>query len=376
MKWLWLSMLIPLAATANGLQRTDVFVSGQEGYHTFRIPAVVVTTNGMLLAFAEGRKRGSGDSGDIDLVLKRSADGGKTWGHLQTVWNDATNTCGNPCPVLDRETGTIWLLTTWNRDDDHEGTIIAQTGRDTRRVFVTHSKDDGVSWAKPVEITPQVKLTNWTWYATGPGAGIQIEYGPQRGRLVIPCDHIEAGTKRYYSHVIYSDDHGKSWQLGGSSAQDKVNECEVVELTGGKLMLNMRNYDRTQKARQIAFSDDGGLTWRDQRHAPELIEPICQASIRRLSWADAGKGNVILFSNPASMKRERMTIRLSRDDGQTWPVARLLHEGPAAYSCLTVLPDQSIGCLFECGNKHPYETITFVRFGVDWLMNLPTKDNP
>ena len=373
-----LGVLSMMAATvwANEPQFVDVFTSGQEGYHTFRIPSVIVTPKRTVVAFCEGRKLGGGDAGDIDLVLKRSADGGKTWGQLQIVWDDAANTCGNPCPVIDQQTGTIWLLLTWNRGDDKEPQIIAQTSRDTRRVFVTQSQDDGVSWAKPMEITAQAKQTNWTWYATGPGAGIQIERGPHRGRLVIPCDHIEAGTKRYYSHVIYSDDHGKTWRLGGTTPQHQVNECEVVELSDGRLMLNMRNYDRSQRTRQIAFSDDGGLSWRDQRHASELIEPICQASIRRYSWPGGGKRNMILFSNPASQKRERMTVRVSSNDCQSWPMARVLHEGPAAYSCLTVLPDRSIGCLFERGDKHPYERITFVRFGLDWLADETAKEKP
>ena len=183
-----------------------VFVSGTEGYHTFRIPSAIVTPHGTVLAFCEGRKSGRGDAGNIDLVLRRSTDGGLTWSSLQTVWDDGPNTCGNPCPVVDRTTGTVWLLLTWNRGDDPEPKIIARQSKDTRRVFVTHSTDDGVTWTKPTEITDSTKLTNWTWYATGPGAGIQIERGPHQRRLVIPCDHIEAGTKRYYSHVIYSDD--------------------------------------------------------------------------------------------------------------------------------------------------------------------------
>jgi sialidase-1 len=351
-----------------------VFTSGQEGYHTFRIPATVVTPGGDVLAFAEGRKNSASDTGDIDLVLKRSTDGGRTWSGLAVVWDDGANTCGNPCPVVDRQTGTIWLLLTWNRGDDAESRIIAQTSRDTRRVFVTHSTDDGLNWAKPKEITDAAKLTRWTWYATGPGAGIQIERGPHRGRLVIPCDHIEAGTKRYFSHVISSDDHGTTWKLGGSSPQDQVNECEVVELTGNRLMLNMRNYDRTQRTRQTAISRDGGASWTDQRHAPELIEPICQASIRRFAWPADDQMGILLFSNPASTRRENMTVRLSKDDGQTWPAARLLHAGPAAYSCLVVLPDKTTGCLYECGEKSPYETITFARLPLEWL--AATKGEP
>ena len=346
----------------------EVFRSGQEGYHTFRIPSAIVTARGTLLAFCEGRKGGRGDAGDIDLVLKRSTNGGNTWLPMQLVWGDGPNTCGNPCPVLDRTTGVLWLLLTWNRGDDPEPKIIARQSKDTRRVFVTHSTDDGVTWAKPQEITSSAKLTNWTWYATGPGAGIQIEHGPNQGRLVIPCDHIEAGTKRYYSHVILSDDHGQTWKLGGRSPRDQVNECEVAELTGDRLLLNMRNYDRSQRTRQVATSRDGGLTWSDQRHDAALIEPICQASLRRYSWAGASRKSVLLFSNPASTNRENLTLRASFDEGQTWPASRQLHAGPAAYSCLVILPDQHIGCLYERGEKHPYESIVLARLSLDLLV--------
>lgn len=359
--------LMANAETAASPATTNVFVAGQDGYHTYRIPALLVTARGTLLAFAEGRKRGSGDAGDIDLLLKRSTDQGQAWQPVQTVWDDGPNTCGNPCPVLDRDTGVIWLLLTWNRGDDPEPKIIAQQSKDTRRVFVTSSSDDGVSWSKPREITADVKLTNWTWYATGPGAGIQIEHGPTKGRLVIPCDHIEAVTMHYYSHVIYSDNHGQTWKRGGSTPQHQVNECEVVEISGGRLLLNMRNYDRTQRTRQQAISADGGLTWIDQRHVPELLEPICQASIRRLAWPGENRRSVILFSNPASTKRERLTVRASFDEGQTWPTSRLLNPRPSAYSCLAILPDDSIGILYEAGVKNPYENLVFARFHLDWL---------
>ena len=358
----WLCLICVARAE---VEFTDVFRSGQDGYHTFRIPAVVVSSQGTVLAFCEGRKGGAGDTGAIDLVLKRSRDGGKTWSSPQRVWGDANNTCGNPCPVLERATGTLWLLLTWNRGDDTEPRIIAQTSKDTRRVFVSHSADDGVTWAQPTEITAAVKPTNWTWYATGPGAGIQIERGKFQGRLVIPCDHIEAGTRRYYGHVIYSDDRGQTWRLGGSTPRDQVNECEVVELSDDRLMLNLRNYDATQHTRQVAFSTDGGMTWTDQHHAAELVEPICQASIRRYSWPGTSARGLVLFSNPASLRREKLTVRLSYDDGRTWPAALQLHAGPAAYSCLAVLPGRLMACLYECGGSGPYELIRFARFSAE-----------
>ncbi len=371
----WMRLLAPLlmwvsvatiGRASEGIVRTNVFVSGLGGYHTYRIPSLIATSRGTLLAFAEGRKGSSGDAGNIDLLLRRSLDQGVTWQPAQTIWDDGPNTCGNPCVVLDQGTGTIWLLLTWNRGEDAESEIIAQKSQDTRRVFITRSTDDGLSWAQPREITSAVKRTNWTWYATGPGAGIQIEHGPYRGRLVIPCDHIEAMTRSYFSHVIFSDDHGLTWKLGGSTPRDQVNECEVVELTGGRLLLNMRNYDPAQRTRQQAISEDGGLTWTSQRHVAELIEPICQASIRRLSWLDHRQRSVILFSNPASTRRENLTVRASFDEGQSWPRSLLLDSRPSAYSCLALLSDGSMGILYEAGDKSPYENLVFVRFLHEW----------
>ncbi len=340
-----------------------VFTQGQDGYHTYRIPALAVTNAGAVLAFCEGRKGSTSDTGDIDLLVKRSTDNGQTWNPQKTIWDDAGNTCGNPCAVVDRNTGTIWLLLTWNRGDDRENAIIDQTSTDTRRVFVTHSNDDGQTWSPPKEITKDTKKDDWTWYATGPGSGIQMEQGPHKGRLIIPCDHIEAGTKRYYSHVIYSDDHGETWFLGGSTPQDKVNECEVVELSGGRLMINMRNYDRSKKNRQVAMSDDGGMSWQDQRFDPVLIEPICQAAIERVAASGP-----ILFSNPASdEKRVDMTLRVSFDEGQSWTGKKLLHPGPSAYSDLAVLANGDIACLYESGEDSPYESIVFARIPADSL---------
>lgn len=366
------ALLLALAAPAPAAQidQAPLWTSGRDGYHTYRIPALAVTTEGTLLAFCEGRKNSRSDSGDIDLLCKRSTDAGDSWSPRQIIWSDDANTCGNPCPVVDRTTGTIWLLMTWNLGEDHEREIIARTSRDTRRVYITSSTDDGRTWAAPKEITSAVKKQSWTWYATGPGAGIQLERGPRAGRLIVPCDHIETDPKRYYSHVIFSDDHGRTWQLGQSTPHHKVNECQAVELTDNRLLLNMRNYDRSRKNRQIACSDDYGRTWRDQQFDKTLIEPICQASIRRCSWPGPDTKNVICFSNPASTtSRVNMTVRASFDDAATWPARMVLHAGPSAYSDLAVLPGGAVACLYERGDNHPYETITLARFPLELLSN-------
>lgn len=351
------------------------FAGGKDGYHTYRIPALAVTAKGAVLAFCEGRKNPWGDSGDIDLLVKRSTDHGKTWSAQQVIWDDGANCCGNPCAVVDKETGTIFLLSTWNRGDDHEGAIIARTSKDTRRVFVMQSNDEGITWSKPTEITATTKKPDWTWYATGPGSGIRIENGPHQGRLVIPCDHIEAETKHYYSHIIFSDDHGKTWQLGGRTPQHQVNECEVVELTGGRLMLNMRNYNRATRTRQTAISEDGGLTWRDQNHDAALIEPICQAGIERLRWPQGDKPGVIIFSNPANTGgRVNLTVRASMDDAKTWPLSKVLWAGPSGYSDLAALPNGQIACLYEGGAENIAESIIFTAVFPDALTKQPTTD--
>ncbi len=244
--------------------------------------------------------------------------------------------------------------------------------RNNDDVLVTFSNDDGQTWSKPVEITNDVKKSEWGWYATGPGVGVQLRYGKYKGRLVIPCDHGQQidGKRVMFSHVFYSDDHGKTWQLGGSLDRH-TDECQVVERYDGMLMMNSRNYwgrdgGRSERGnmRAVSYSRDGGATWSKLKFDKTLIEPICQASF----LAYPPKPKHVLFSNPASKKaRIGLTIRLSPDEGKSWVAAKLLHSGPAAYSCLIVLPDGSIGCLYEGGEKHANEKIIFARFGIEWL---------
>lgn len=367
--WLLAALVVGRTAAAADVDQpaaATVFTSGEGGYSTYRIPAVTVTGKGTVLAFAEGRKHGGGDSGKIDLVLKRSTDGGDSWSDLQVVWADGDNTCGNPSPVVDRDTGVIWLPMTWNRGDDREAEIIAGKSTDTRRVVVTCSRDDGLTWDEPREVTSTTKREGWRWYATGPGSGIQLEHGPHAGRMLVACDHSRAGDGRFGSHAIVSDDHGETWMLAGIVPGPDVNECTAAELTKGAVLINMRNYDKSRKARQVAVSDDGGTTWRDQRFAEALVEPICQAAIERCRWPGEGKPGVLLFSNPASTsKRERMTIRASFDDGNTWPGELLIHAGPAAYSDLAILADGRVACLYEAGARKPYETIRLTRIPLE-----------
>ena len=354
--------------------QTDLFAGGKGGYHAYRIPAVVATKNNSLLAFCEGRRFSVSDTGDIDLLVRRSTDAGKTWSKHQVLWSDRMNTCGSPCPVVDRDTGTVWLLMSWNRGDDFEHKIIAGTAKDTRRVFVTHSTDDGLTWAKPTDITKATKKPEWSWCTTGPGVGVQLRHGPQKGRLVIPCDHRFTGDDvASRAHVIFSDDHGKTWKIGGSSA-DGARECQLVERTDGSLLLNMRPAKKTEDAcRLVATSKDGGASWSKSAPDKALLDPHCQATIIRLKPSDSSD-KTVLFANPANRSQSiGLAVRLSDDDGKTWAASQILFAGPSAYSCLAPLPDGAIGCLYERGKKHPYQALAFARFQLEWLLDAKPK---
>ena len=344
------------------IKQSAVYQAKDGGYFVHRIPALLATGKGTLLAFCEARSGSASDSAPTDLVLRRSLDDGKTWTPAQIVARFPGFTVGNPTSVEDTKTGIIWLLMTANPAGVTEKEIDDGSPKGGRTVWITHSTDDGAHWAAAKEITSSTKKSNWTWYATGPGNGIQLE----SGRLVIPCDHKVAGTHAFYSHVIYSDDHGETWKLGGTAGPE-TNESAVVQLADGSLLLNMRSY-AGQHQRAVAVSHDGGLTWSKVRLDPTLNEPVCQASMVRDTAARGDRKDRLLFSNPAdTAHRDRMTVRLSYDEGKSWPVARLIYAGPSAYSSLAVLRDGTIGLLYERGETSAYEEIEFARFNLEWL---------
>ena len=347
--------------SASELQQTDLFIGGEGGYTVYRIPALLTTPKGTLLAFVEARKDSWEDQGHIEILMRRSSDEGKTWTPPQLVKRDGTNAVSNPTVVVDRDTGTIWLLLVRTSTMKYKNVdaIEKVTGR-VSDVWVMHSNDEGAAWAGPTDITRSVNQRGWNRVLPGPGVGIQL----RSGRLVIPCVHFnkEVGT----DFIIYSDDHGKSWRQG-HSIEGKMDEDQIVELADGSLAINMRNYD-DKGHRGIAISKDGGLTWSKPVSDPTLIEPTCEASFIRYTQSPPFGKNRLLFSNPASPNdRVRMTVRLSYDEGRTWPVSKLLNAGGSAYSCLTVLPDMRIGCLYENGRHRAAEKVTFARFSLQWL---------
>ncbi len=371
----WISCMAPgqteydMAANAEtGIEQTPLFTAGQSGYHTYRIPALTVTAKGAVLAFCEGRKDSAHDYGDIDIVLRRSEDHGRNWGPTGVIVDDDGHTCGNPSPVVDQRTGIVILVFTKNIGDTTEEMIL-KGNAPPRTIWVSRSPDEGMTWSKPREISEQVRRAGWRWYATGPGHAMQLS----TGRIIVPSNHSLGPEKAsWYSHVIYSDDGGATWSIGGIH-EGFTNESTLVELSNGRLYQNMRNYFGDNR-RYYATSRDGGVTWSGAKPDPALIDPICQASCLRYSTQKDGGKSRILFSNPASTERERMMVRLSYDECATWTAQKVLHEGPSAYSDLAKSRDDHVLCLYEHGSQHPYETLHLARFSLEWLTN--GKDKP
>lgn len=342
-----------------------LFKKGDWGYHTFRIPALIQTKSGAILVFAEGRRNSSGDTGDIDLVMRRSDDMGRTWSDMDVIWDDGGNVCGNPVPIVDSKTGRIVLVMTWNKGNDVEKDIHDRKSEDTRRVFVMHSDDDGYTWTTPSEITSSTKDPEWTWYATGPCHGIQLQKGPDKGRMIVPCNHglfRDGKAVGTVSHIIYSDDIGQTWKIGAVASLG--NESTVVELKNGDVMLNMRDWkntavERTDFERHCAISHDSGESFETPYPRSGLIEPRCNASI--VNYTRKGKlTGTLLFSNPDhKTERVNMTVKISRDDGKTWMPVYRLPAKKAAYSDLLVMSDGNVAIFYENGEKHRYDQIEF-----------------
>ena len=329
-----------------------IYNQGTDGFELYRIPAIVKSKSNTLLAFAEARKaRSNGDSGDIDLVVKRSSDNGKTWSKQITIWNDGQNTCGNPVPIVD-DRGRIHLLMTWNFQTDKWGSN-NDTGEDSRRPYYTYSDDDGITWAQPVEITSSVKKEKWDWYATGPCHGIQIQKGIHKGRLVAPNYFTtrESGKVTSYSHIIYSDDYGKTWKPGEPTPVGGVGECSVAEIGEGTLMLNMRADEGFY--RKSCTSIDGGLTWSSPQISIDQIDCKCQGSILSI-------GGAVFLSNAASAtERINMTIKKSTDNGKNWKGQYTVYEGNSGYSDIVELSDSQIAIIYEGGEKRYTDGLAF-----------------
>ncbi|MFI2716142.1 exo-alpha-sialidase [Streptomyces collinus] len=349
------------------------FRAGQEGYAGFRIPAVVATGTGDLLAFCEGRVGSRDDFGNIDIVLKRSTDGGRTWGPLQVAARNGDALAGNPAPVV-LGTGRVLLVHVRNaalatEDAIRRGKVSAADGR---RVWVQHSDDEGRTWSAPREITQQTKRPEWRWYATTPGHAIQLS----TGRVVVPANHslpptgTDNGTEGRYNggHCLLSDDEGATWRIGyvddNPDGYINANETTAAELPDGRLYFNTRNDSPSPGTRADAHSADGGQTLvKPFRPQAGLTAPVCEAAVLQLRDPD-----LLLYSGPADPGfRALMTIRASTDAGTTWRPAYTVDGLPAAYSDLVRVDAGTVGLLYETGDFGAYETITFRRVPVTEL---------
>ncbi|MFT4543329.1 MAG: hypothetical protein ACI841_003089 [Planctomycetota bacterium] len=348
---------------ASGAERkiTNVFERGERGYHTFRIPALAHCNDGTLLAFAEGRVTGGGDSGNIDLVMKRSADNGLTWGALQVVADFGDGTIGNPSAVVDRASGAVILLLTASPDGCHEGDI--RSGKKgVRDPYVMRSTDSGRRWTSPRALNEEGDRPDWRWYATGPGHAIQLTEGAHAGRIVAPANHSASGgsgNDQLGSHLLLSDDAGITWRIGAvddSHVGDNIinpNECSVVERPDGSLYVSARDQHGTSEAtRAHATSTDGGESFDAAfRATPSLEGPVCQGSLEGTS-----DGSMWFIGPSDPSARKRLALRWFSSRGRNWTEAAVLYEGASAYSDLVEIGESNFGCLFEGDN---YEWIGF-----------------
>lgn len=356
------------------------YLSGEGGYDTYRIPAAVTTPRGTVLAFAEGRHDGAGDTGDIDVVLRRSSDAGCTWGPLTVVAAGEGDTRGNPAPVVDPRTGAVVLVTSYNSGAVTEAEIMRGevTPEESRRVFVQRSLDDGRHFSAPRDITRQVKPANWRWYATGPGHALALTHGRHAGRLVVPSNHSVAPAadsadtgqepKYYGGHAIYSDDAGLTWRVGfvddSYDGLSNANESTAAELPDGRVYFNSRDQLGTSAGNRLdSHSSDGAQTLdRPYTVQPSLDDvPVVQASVLQLR----GAGAPLLFSGPSvPTARQSMAVWRSTDGGATFTKALTLSQQRAAYSDLVPLDRRTVGILYETGVTGTYETIEFRRLPV------------
>ena len=341
-----LLLLCLLASSTSAADGTDVtvFEAKQNLSHpSVRIPALLRTQKGTLLAVAEGRDKPTDQAGN-DLVVSFSKDEGATWSKPRVAYEQGADSCNNPCLVQETKSGRIFLFYQVFPSGSHEfGKLPAGPAdpKGNRSCYVT-SDDDGVTWGKPTDVSATLKPEEAITTASGPGIGIQLKSGPKAGRLIIPFNSQDA-KKNFFNWVATSDDAGATWKRGALVPQTdllQLNEVQVAETSDGGLYLNSRRWKGTNY-RKVSWSKDGGEAWTPTVDDKNLPEPTCQGSLLRLD------DHTIAFLNPAGPKRANGTLRLTHDDGRTWASSRLAFPGPFAYSSMALLKDGRIGVLYE-----------------------------
>lgn len=341
--------------------QTDLFVSGENGVANYRIPSLVTTKKGTLLAVCDARVDRPGDlPNNIDLTIRRSQDNGATWSAPKIIVDYPNQEGGgDPCMIVNGSTGEIWLFYVYGAGGVGINTSKQGLSPDsTLQLYAITSADDGITWTESRNLTADLKDPEWFGVFFASGRGLQTS----NGTMIVPLMVRKTfGTRENdHAHVAYSQDQGKTWKTG-ESAGILMGESKVVELTDGRIMINMRSKHKLGQ-RAVNYSEDHGQTWGDYYHDSQLIEPACNASIIGYV-SDNLNENILLFSNPASTKsRKKMSVRLSRDDGKSWSEPKLIYDGRSAYSSMTVLANGNIGLLYERDRK-----ITFAKFSLEWL---------
>jgi sialidase-1 len=365
-------------------KRVAVFVSGTEGHKSYRIPAIIGLPDKELLAFCEGRVHGAGDFGDINIVMKRSSDGGKTWNALQTIVDADSLQAGNPAPVVDVDDpaypkGRIFLF--YNTGNNHEGEV--RKGHGLREVWYKTSTDNGTTWSDPVNITLQVHrprqpevntaynfVEDWRSYANTPGHAMQFQNGKYKGRIFVAANHSAGDPQKqfmdYKAFGFYTDDHGKTFHIGADVNLPGGNESMATELSNDKLMMNSRNQKGDVRARIISISSDGGASWDTTYFDKNLVDPVNQGSILTIG-KKKGK-NIIAFCNADDAKRrDNLTLRISYDEGKTWSKNYRIDKSAegkndfTAYSDIVLISKKQIGVLYE---RDGYKQIVFTT--INW----------
>lgn len=350
------------APSAPLLTHTDVFVSGQDGYHAYRIPAIETAPDGSLVAFAEARKHNLDDPGygqqDIDLVFKRSTDAGATWSPM-TVLEDPGErwSAANAATLVDRSQGKLWVF--YLRARPGRSTETARPGTDDLQTQARWSSDHGRTWSDPLDLTAVARdLQDPVWRASVPGPGGAIQL--RSGRLLVPM-----WKTPFANFTLYSDDHGTNWHRSPLvPGTPGGNECQVVELADGRVLMDIRQ--ETGPRRWLATSADGGATWAEPRRGLTVTPVMC--ALERYTRKAAGDDrDRLLWSGPQGPDRRRLVVRTSLDEGGSFRRERLIADQFAAYSELTVLPDQTVGVFWERGVEQGYRFLTFTRFNRAWL---------
>ncbi len=332
-----------------------LFERGMDGVFEYRIPALALTAGGLLVAVADARVDRAGDlSNNIDIAMRRSFDGGATWTAVERIVDHpGTEGAGDSQLTLDRDTKTLWIAYTYgSRGVGWQSSRAGFNASDTLQIVLRKSDDDGATWSGPINVTTQVKKRAWTAMWTAPGNGLQLA----SGRLLFPVS-VADEDGHVQSRALLSDDHGRTWRCSGAIAYG-TNESQLYERADGTVVANLRSEHGLYR-RALARSLDGGATWGNFEHDARLTDAVCQASVLSL-----GQEGLLAFANPASTRRENLSIRLSDDEGVHWGLPQTVHRGPSAYSCMALLPDGSIGLLYEAGEGDPYETIRFAKVKV------------